>query len=262
MDAVGAIAWSVYVSPGARTVALRVTDNRGAAALTSATLNIMYFDSVPPTIEIKAPFEGALYSLNQDVAMSFGCTDNLAELASCDASTGGATVDTSSPGEKTFRVIATDQGGNTAEKVVQYHGTRSAVPRHVVLQARMNTTRYFHTLTVLRDGRVLAAGGFAPPVTRNETEIYDPATNGWTLGTSLLTPRLRHTATLLADGRVFVTGSSSERRPEIYDPSSNTWTFAAPMSRSLDWPWRDAASRRPSAGDRRRRLCGPRHRTA
>ena len=96
----------------------------------------------------------------------------------------------------------------------------------------MNTTRYFHTLTVLRDGRVLAAGGFAPPVTRNETEIYDPATNGWTLGTSLLTPRLRHTATLLADGRVFVTGGATERRPEIYDPSSNTWTFAAPMSQS------------------------------
>ena len=71
--------------------------------------------------------------------------------------------------------------------------------------------RASHTLTLLADGRVLAAGGQDPRasdyVLYATTEIYDPATNAWTAGPGISEPRMSHSATLLPDGGgVFVAG--------------------------------------------------------
>jgi hypothetical protein len=68
-------------------------------------------------------------------------------------------------------------------------------------------------LAMLRDGRVLAAGGErvgeadadeATPVT--VTEIYDPATDAWSAGPDLLEPAGRAIAVVLADGDVLLLG--------------------------------------------------------
>jgi len=55
------------------------------------------------------------------------------------------------------------------------------------------------------------------------TELYDPATNRWTLAGSLSGPRGAHTASLLPDGRVLVTGGwgagDTYASTEIYEPA-------------------------------------------
>ena len=72
-------------------------------------------DSTKPTVTLSAPAEGATYALNQDVKASYSCGDEAggSGLASCEGTAAdGASVDTSSAGQKTFTVTATDNAGN------------------------------------------------------------------------------------------------------------------------------------------------------
>jgi hypothetical protein len=64
----------------------------------------------------------------------------------------------------------------------------------------LNTARLWHTATLLPDGKVLVAGGYAGSgVYLNSAEVYDPATGAWTASGNLNTARHSHTATLLPD---------------------------------------------------------------
>ena len=93
--------------------------------------------------------------------------------------------------------------------------------------------RDFFTLTLLSDGRVLAAAGQNKGKFLQESEIYDSATGVWTVTGSLWLGRREHTATLLPDGRVLVAGGLDGRRAttsaELYDPSTGLWTATAPL---------------------------------
>jgi len=105
------------------------------------------------------------------------------------------------------------------------------------------TSRRLHTLTVLPNGKVLAAGGFHghPSTSPNilaSAELFDPATGTWSPTGSMNTSRCNHNALLLPDGRVLVMGGATELpvidslvigSAEIYDPASGTWTAVAPM---------------------------------
>jgi hypothetical protein len=69
------------------------------------------------------------------------------------------------------------------------------------------------TVTLLKDGRVLIAGGFhgeGPPTFSgifDSAEIYDPPTQTfYSLAQKMVLHRQGHTATLLRDGRVLITG--------------------------------------------------------
>ena len=102
----------------------------------------------------------------------------------------------------------------------------------------MAQSRVDHTLTLLRDGRVLAAGGellladrqaqASETVVLATTEIFDPASNSWSPGPDLEEARMHHAAALLPDGRVlFIGGVSIEDEPnppdselEIYPTNS------------------------------------------
>ncbi|MBI3757895.1 MAG: thrombospondin type 3 repeat-containing protein [Deltaproteobacteria bacterium] len=98
----------------------------------------------------------------------------------------------------------------------------------------MNTPRGYHTLTVLPDGRVLAAGGVdSSGIVVASAELYDPATGTWTLTGFMTTPRWGHSAVLLKNGKVLVAGSISISfgdpnavlaSAELYDPATGTWT--------------------------------------
>jgi hypothetical protein len=105
-----------------------------------------------------------------------------------------------------------------------------------------------HTLTKLLDGRVLKVGG------KNvDLEIFDPATNAWTLLTAALpVARAFHQATLLTcsgpcsyNGKVLITGGddgtsnnnasgNTTATTLIFDPATNTLSAGPNMSTARD----------------------------
>lgn len=99
----------------------------------------------------------------------------------------------------------------------------------------MKQRRDNHTVTLLPDGRVLAAGGgsTAEPLL-STAEIYDPKTRSWKVVAPMAYPRGSHTATLLPCGGVLVvdgfTGFGEPPSAEIYDPRTDTWSSAAKPS--------------------------------
>ncbi len=97
-----------------------------------------------------------------------------------------------------------------------------------------------HTATLLRDGRVLVAGGSEVAASRalaSSTELFDPAAGTWALAADLPQGRVGHQATLLADGRVLVSGGTTVRpriaalrRTDVFDPANGSWTRAGDMN--------------------------------
>ena len=107
--------------------------------------------------------------------------------------------------------------------------------------AALARPRAWHTATLLPNGKVLvAAGGWwdGSSFTGAElatAELYDPASNTWSVARSLSTARYSPTATLLATGKVLVAGGTSNSlgtlvSTELYDPSTNTWMNAGSLS--------------------------------
>lgn len=87
----------------------------------------------------------------------------------------------------------------------------------------MHQARVSHTATVLNDGRVLVAGGYAGDVLAT-AELYDPNAGTFTETGGISVARCKHTAGLLPDGRVLIAGGSDSRgwngnlnSAEIYD---------------------------------------------
>jgi hypothetical protein len=92
--------------------------------------------------------------------------------------------------------------------------------------AAMSTPRSQHTVSLLRDGRVLVTGGMRASSILASAEIYSPALGTWSPTGSMGVSRYYHTATVLRDGRVLVVGGGGgeARSAEIYDPALGTWS--------------------------------------
>ena len=94
----------------------------------------------------------------------------------------------------------------------------------------LNTARYYHTATLLPNGKVLVAGGFSViGGSLSSAELYDPITGAWTAAGALNTGVYQHTATLLPNGKVLVAGgfnslTGTVSNAELYDPEAGTWT--------------------------------------
>ena len=90
----------------------------------------------------------------------------------------------------------------------------------------MAADRFASAMATMADGRVLIAGGLSNQETGEglaSAEIYDPATNAFSLTGSMTAPRIEHALTPLDDGTVLVTGGS---RQERYDPARGTFAPA------------------------------------
>lgn len=96
----------------------------------------------------------------------------------------------------------------------------------------MNVAREGHLAVLLKNGKVLIAGGEGPwRVAGKTAELFDPTTQMWSLTGSMSDGWLAGSATLtlLADGRVLRTGGTDGQgnyysTAEIYDQGSGTWT--------------------------------------
>lgn len=109
------------------------------------------------------------------------------------------------------------------------------------------TPRCGHTAVVLRDGRVLVAGGFVRGTITawaqlngearlRATEIWDPKTRSWSIAAPLTDPRANAAALVLSDGSVLIVGGDAptpDRPPtaEHYDPQTGTWSIVGTLPR-------------------------------
>ena len=87
----------------------------------------------------------------------------------------------------------------------------------------LGTARFFHTATLLPNGKVLVAGGTGISSVLTSAELYNPATGTWTNTGSLGTAQSGHTATLLPNGKVLVVRGTNA---EVYNPATGTWSTA------------------------------------
>lgn len=129
----------------------------------------------------------------------------------------------------------------------------AAAGTFTAVQTNMNTPRFWHTATLLPNGKVLITGGTSAMGNFNAgsssfmatggpngdpesnalatAELFDPLTGVFTYTSGpMRQPRTRHTATLLQDGTVLITGGMDQNgdaisNAEIYHPSTDTFTL-------------------------------------
>jgi Putative Ig domain/Kelch motif/Galactose oxidase, central domain len=95
----------------------------------------------------------------------------------------------------------------------------------------MGTARTSHTATVLKNNKVLVAGGFNSDAGDLATaELFDPVNQTFSATGGMSTARPQHTATLLKNGRVLVAGGMNLATAELYDPTGGTFTLTGSMS--------------------------------
>jgi N-acetylneuraminic acid mutarotase len=122
-------------------------------------------------------------------------------------------------------------GGGTTNRVFRYDPSANS-------WAEIASSFYVHGGTpaaAVIDGRIYVAGGNGGGMLGNEVEVYDPATNQWTVRAPMFCAR-NHTAGGVIDGRLYVAGGrpGNQTCHEVYDPATNVWALRAnlPTGRS------------------------------
>ena len=159
---------------------------------------------VAPVSEMQAPraVHSATTLADGRVLVVGGCTTDSCELGSHE----GAVAELYDPGSRRFE--------------------RSG---------RLREWRDDHTATLLRDGRVLVAGGWGAERVLASSELYDPRTGAFAAGPRMASPRAGGTATVLRDGRVLVAGGFTDNRPtvasaDVFEPAANRFRPVRPMA--------------------------------
>jgi hypothetical protein len=102
----------------------------------------------------------------------------------------------------------------------------------------MTFARMWHTITSLRDGTALIAGGQVDRRFKDVEEVFDLAAGTFTVIPGMHTPRYMHTATLLNDGRILMTGgydpntSRAIATAELYTPNT---LVPAPIAKKVQF---------------------------
>ncbi|MDB5742946.1 MAG: Kelch domain protein [Polaromonas sp.] len=124
-------------------------------------------------------------------------------------------------------------GGDPPTNTAEVIDLNAATPKWRAVGA-MTAARTMINTTMLPDGKVFAAGGTrgagfnngSPGMPVLTAEIWDPATEAWSLMATATVPRLYHsTALLLPDARVLLTGGNGYTQTEIFSPP---YLFAGP----------------------------------
>jgi hypothetical protein len=149
-------------TPGPRSLTVTARDNAGNETVVTHTVRVV--DPSPPVIDLRAPLDGAVYLLGEQVLADYGCSDDA--LATCAGDVpDGEPLDTSSVGHHTFTVEASDDSGNTASESAGYRviydfrflwPVRSRPEVNRVRAGRVALVRF--SLDGYRGRHVLAAG--------------------------------------------------------------------------------------------------------
>jgi hypothetical protein len=126
-------------------------------------------------------------------------------------------------------------GNDTAE-------LRDAARGVFAMTGNLIDERYFHTATLLEDGRVLVVGGRGNTHSAlSSAELWDVGSETFSATGPLGEARMFHTATLLADGRVLVVGGMSSEtdapvaEAELWDPGTGTFGPAGTLIHPRAW---------------------------
>ncbi|HEV3478450.1 MAG TPA: PxKF domain-containing protein [Gaiellaceae bacterium] len=117
--------WTGFVGGLANPGVQIIAQARDASGLTGIGANkaqnyISSVDQTDPSIQIDFPRPGAVFTLNQQVTPKFACSDGGAVEECAGAVLVAGRIDTTTAGEHTFTVTATDLAGNTTTKSVTY----------------------------------------------------------------------------------------------------------------------------------------------
>jgi len=134
-------------------------------------------------------------------------------------------------------LIAGGFGGSGTESN-PYRSTEIYDPRTGNFQPAANMTigRSGHTATLLKNGKLLIAGGWTGRYNvRRSAELYDPSTGGFTPTGDMVIERAGSIAALLPDGRVLVAGGEDRSEnalasAEIYDPATGKFARTGDMT--------------------------------
>ena len=103
--------------------------------------------------------------------------------------------------------------------------------------ANLGLARFFHTSTLLGNGKVLITGGLeADGSATATTELFDPSSQTFTTIANMSAPRAGHTATLLNNGQVLITGGAAgfggnaSASAELFDPVTNSFIQVGSMA--------------------------------
>jgi N-acetylneuraminic acid mutarotase len=148
------------------------------------------------------------------------------------------------------KVLTTGGGGNSSNALAStelYDPAQTTTPTPTPTPSNdvgnfrntgsLTTGRFYHTATLLPNGKVLAAGGWGVSQTTPlaSAELYDPASATWAMTSTLGSRRGNHTATMLPSGKVLVaggysSGTGNSASAELYDPASAAWASTGSLN--------------------------------
>jgi N-acetylneuraminic acid mutarotase len=136
-------------------------------------------------------------------------------------------INTSVEDDYTFDIFVTDQFSHTSNTLT---GTFSIINPAWKTRASMPALRkMMGSVTV--SGKIYVIGGSDGTTLRDETIVYDPATDSWVFASSIPTARLA-LAVSAVNGKIYAIGGDNLGEldtVEEYDPTTDTWTTKTPM---------------------------------
>ena len=229
-------------------VLITVTDSQSPAAQKSVPYAIKIAAPTPPPPSINTIPSPNVGAINLPYSFRFTTTDGLSPFTWSE--TGALPPGLTFASDGTLAGTPTTLGSFPITVMVSDSLGRNATPQNFTIAVAahgfnvtgsMAVGRASHSATLLKDGRVLVAGGlvaFAPigSTFTASAELYDPAAGTFSKTGSMGNPRYRHTATLLTNGQVLITGGhvggglGGEASAELFDPVSGTFSPTGDMA--------------------------------
>jgi hypothetical protein len=157
---------------GPHTFAVTAVDAAGNR--TTETHSYRVLDVTPPTVDVRAPHDGAQYTRGQQVLADYRCADEPGTSLSCVGSVAdGAAIDTSDLGRHEFSVTAVDAAGNSTTVIHLYTVLDGTVPT-IDLRAPRDGARYELGQVVAADYDCVEEPGSPPPTCVGDVPVGGP----------------------------------------------------------------------------------------